>query len=77
MKSEIEEIIKDLKWFRDEYLSPEEFSARYNFDIPARKLLCTIMIDFLERGKNSEVIDKYKETFFRLIKRAQKTKNNK
>lgn len=75
-KEEKEEIIATLKWFRDEYVSPKQFSSiEPDLDTPARKLLCTICIDFLEEGKNAEIIEKYKETFFRLVTQAKLLKD--
>lgn len=65
------EIIEDLKWFRDEYVSPKQFSAQVDLDTPARKLLCTMFIEFLEDGKNDYIIKKHQSAFFRLIGQAK------
>lgn len=76
VKKEKDDIIATLKWFRDEYVSPKQVSSiEPDLDTPARKLLCTICIDFLEEGKNAEIIEKYKETFFRLITQSKLLKD--
>ena len=70
------EIIEDLKWFRDEYISPKQFSStEVDLDTPARKLLCTMFIEFLEDGKNDYIIKKYQSTFFRLVNQAKLKRN--
>ena len=73
------EIIKDLEWFRDEYISPKQFSAQTDLDTHARKLLCTILIEFLEEDKNNYIVNKYQSTFFNLVNQAkiEINKNNK
>ena len=70
-----DECIEDLKWYRDEYIGSKQFAAEFDYDSLARKSLCTILIEFLEEGKNVEIVEKYKETFFKLINRAKSAKN--
>ena len=69
------EIIEDLKWFRDEYIDPRIYDSQICYDDSARKLLCTMFIEFLEEGKNFEIIEKHQEIFFKLIKQAKIERN--
>ena len=65
------DILKLIYWFRDEYIDPRVYGAQICYDDSARKLLCTMFIEFIEEGKNSHIVKEHQETFFKLIKRAK------
>lgn len=73
---EKEDILKYLKWYRDDYQSPKKFSsfAEDCMDESARICLTNMLISFLETGdeKLYQCISKHEEdVFFPLIKRAE------
>lgn len=68
-----EELIKILKWFRDEYTSPNVYSSidqMGSANESARKCLINILLDGLEGGKNEHTIEAHRTVFLNVTARA-------